>query len=653
MHMMKKILLTLILSLTACLGHAKTPTLNYEQFGHLPMVTQAKVSPNGKHIVALLNNAEGPAVVVSEFGKKELTTLIKLQKSQDRIDAIYWGNSERVIVSSSYSKKLFGDRIRVHRLFAVNIDGSDLIELKKKHLRALDASEQFFKDFNSSSKIISLMREDKEHVLMQAYSQNDKAKSVFKVNIYQNSFEKLFVNKYNVHSWIANQNSQVVLGVGTKESDPEITTFYSRANNDAEWRLLYSRKGYRGDTFRPIYVNKDKAIVLSDRERARQSLWQYDIPSGKFEKLLYGHDKYDVSGAILDSDNNKVIGAYYFDHYQREYYFDKKDTSVSTIVKNSFKQYQTNIASMSEDKTKVLVSAVRDDSPEKYFWLDLEKKQGSFWFSQYPYLEGKSLAGKIPFEYRASDGMSLNGYLTLPLASKYKNNKPPLVVLPHGGPIGVRDYQYFDPYVQFLANMGYAVLQLNFRGSGGFGNEYESSGYRNWGKLMQQDVYESISWLEDQGLVDTKNACMVGFSYGGYVALTSAFQKPEQFKCIVSVAGISDLNERVENLAKYKTYRPFIKKTMGDLNKEQTLKEFDSLSAIHNISKIKAPILLIHGVHDTRVRFEQSAEFYEQAKEAGLDVDYIEFKQGTHFLDENDNRLDAFKAIEVFLNKHL
>lgn len=650
---MNKILLTLMLSLVAYFGHAKTPALNYEQFGHLPMVTQAKVSPDGKHIVALLNNAEGPSVVVSEFGKKELTTLIKLQKSQDRIDAIYWGNSGRVIASTSYSKKLFGDRIRVHRLFAVNIDGSDLVELKKKNLRELDRSEQFFKDFNSSSKIISLMREDKEHVLIQAYSQNDKAKSVFKVNIYENSFDKLFVNKYNVYSWIANQNSQVVLGVGTDRNDPEITTIYSRANNSAEWQLLYSRKGYQGDTFNPLYVDNDKVIVLSDRERGRQSLWQYDIPSGEYEKLLYGHDKFDVSGAILDSDNNRVVGAFYFDHYQREFYFDEKDTTVSAIVKNSFKQYETNIASMSEDKTKVLVSAIRDNSPEKYFWLDLENNKGAFWFSQYPYLEGQSLAGKIPFEFSASDNMVLNGYLTLPMKPRHKNKNPPLVVLPHGGPIGVRDYQYFEPVVQFIANMGYAVLQLNFRGSGGFGNEYESSGYKNWGKLMQQDVYESISWLEKQGLVDTKNSCMVGFSYGGYVALTAAFQKPEQFKCVVSVAGVSDLNERIDNLAKYKSYRPFINKTMGDMNNDKTIQEFESLSAINHLNKIKAPILLIHGVHDTRVRFEQSANFYDKAKDADLDVDYIEFKQGTHFLDENDNRLEAFKAIEEFLSKYL
>jgi dipeptidyl aminopeptidase/acylaminoacyl peptidase len=650
---MKKIVLAFLFTLITNVVYATKAPLDYQQFGHLPMVTLAKVSPDGDHIAALLNNDDGPAVVVSQFGKKQLTTLIKLKKSQDRIDEIYWANNERIIVSSSYSKKLYGDRIRVNRLFAVNIDGTDLIELKKKHLRDLDSTEMLLKDVNSSSQIISLVKDDKEHVLIQAYSPNDKGQSVFKVNIYKNQFNKLFVNKYNVSSWVADQNSEVVLGVGLDKNDPEITNIYSRANNQANWQLLHTRKGYEGDTFTPLYVKKDKAIVLTDRESQRQSLWQYDIPSGTFDSLLYGHKLYDVSGAILDIDNNKVIGAEYYDNYRQVHYFDDKDVTVATTVQNSFKQYQTTIASMSEDKTKILVAASRDNSPEKYFWLDLTINKGGFWFSQYPYLESQSLAGKIPFEFTASDGMSLNGYLTLPTKVKYKGKNAPLVVLPHGGPIGVRDYQSFDPYVQYIAHLGYAVLQVNFRGSGGFGNAYETSGYRNWGKLMQQDVYDAIAWLAGKSLVDTKNSCMVGFSYGGYVALTSSFQKPEQFKCIVSVAGISDINQVAANLSKYKSYRPFINKTMGNINDQDTVNQLATLSAINNLNKIKTPILLMHGKHDTRVKFTQSANFYTKAKQAGLKADYIEFEQGTHFLDENENRLAAFRAMGEFLNKHL
>jgi dipeptidyl aminopeptidase/acylaminoacyl peptidase len=305
---------------------------------------------------------------------------------------------------------------------------------------------------------------------------------------------------------------------------------------------------------------------------------------------------------------------------------------------------------LSEDKKKVLVSAQKDNSPPKFFWLDLDKKSGGFWLSQYPDLEGKLLANVLPIEFEASDGMSLHGYLTLP--NNQAKGKPPLIVFPHGGPQG-RDYQYFDPFVQFFASKGYAVLQVNFRGSTGYNNTYQSKGYRQWGKRMQQDVYDVIDWIKEADLVDTENSCMVGASYGGYVALTAAFQKPEQFKCIASIAGISSLVDLAEDEYKYESNRAFINKTVGNPTDSETAKELASLSAINFVDKIKAPMLLIHGTHDTQVNFSQSSSFYDKAEDAGVDIDYIEFKNGTHYLDLNINRVATFKALGEFLDKHL
>ena len=170
---------------------------------------------------------------------------------------------------------------------------------------------------------------------------------------------------------------------------------------------------------------------------------------------------------------------------------------------------------------------------------------------------------------------------------------------------------------------------------------------------MQQDVYQAIDWLTEQKIVDTSNACLVGASYGGYVALTAAFQRPKQFKCIASIAGISDLFTMVENDYLWYSRRTWLKMEVGDHTQDDVAKEFQQLSAINNLDKIKAPILLIHGKNDTRVNYRQSADFYDEAKSAGLAVEYVEFKYGTHFLDENDNRLAAFKALESFLKQHL
>jgi len=623
---------------------ATSKSLTYQQFGHLPLIQYSTVSPDGQSIAALYNAKDGPMVVLSAFGSSKISGVAKLKKSKDRIDGIRWVNNERLIISASYSKNFRGDRIRINRLFAVNKDGSNFILLQRREVRKQPA----WMDYVSSSRIVSQLTNDKEHVLIELYDEKDRGWSVFKVNIYTNEFTKLFVNDFEVNRWYANNKGEVVFGVG---HDQDVTTIWYRKSTKDQWKKLHTRKAFHGETFNPVIVKDDKVIVMSDYDLHRKALWQYDIKSGEFDKLIYAHEKYDLQNAILSPDGTEVIGATYADNFQKSHYFNVEDATLNRIVKKSFKQYNTFIVDFSNDRKKVLVLAQRADSPSKYFWLDLQKKTGGFWFSQYPDLEKQQLAKVQPFEFTNKAGVNLNGYLTLPVNLK-KGEKPPLIVHPHGGPQG-RDYQYFNPYVQYLTHLGYAVLQVNFRGSVGFGNNYEVAGYRQWGKLMQQDVYDAIDWLRDENKVNVDNSCIVGASYGGYVALTAAFQKPELFKCIVSIAGIADLSALATGEYQYPTQRAFVRETIGDPTNADDIKMMEKVSAINYVDEITAPILLIHGTNDTQVRYKQSVDFYKRAKKSGVDVNYVELVRGTHYLDGNDNRLEAFKVLGDFLRKNL
>ncbi|MDO6427209.1 S9 family peptidase [Thalassotalea sp. 1_MG-2023] len=644
--MLFRILLLLFLFSTTV---EASKTLTYSAFGHLPMIESPSVSPNGDKIAAVYNSDDGPSVVVSDFGSNVVTPIAQLKKSRDRIDDIYWVNNTRLLIIASYSEKFFNRYFKMTRVFSVNIDGSDLRELKRKVTRDLPQWElQQMGDMS----LVSLLKKDDEHVILQTYDTRDKGQSVYKVNVYTGNFEKLFANTYNVYSWVVDEKDNVVFGYGVDEKERDVRTIWYRKNVDTRWQLLHERKLFEGETFYPVVVQNEKLYVLSDRQTGKQSLWLYDIATGEFESMLFGHDEFDVEGVLYNNERNKVVGAYYFEHFKKHHYFVPENTQLSTLVKNTFKKYQTTIYSLSKDKKKLLVSALNDNSPGKFFWLDLEKKAGGFWFSQYPKLEKQPLANVQPFYTKAKDGLPLSGYLTLPQQSS--GDKPPLIVWPHGGPLGVRDYMYFDPYVQFFAAKGYAVLQVNYRGSGGFGSKFQASGHLQWGKAMQQDVYDGVDWLLEKNLVDKKRMCFAGYSYGGYAALTAAFQKPNQYDCIISIAGVSDLLEMAEkDYAWEGTSRAFVLKTLGDPTNDKTAEELKSLSAINNIDKIKAPILLLHGTHDTQVRTKQSSEFYQEAKDKGLDIKYVEYKWGTHYLDEQDNRLDAFKQMEDFLEQHL
>jgi dipeptidyl aminopeptidase/acylaminoacyl peptidase len=644
---MARLLLTTLILISASSAilpsQALSQEIPYTAFGQLPIVEQPNVSPNGEYIALIVNSEQGPIVNVAPFGSREMTPIIRLKYGEDRIEWIHWANEERLLIASSKSMLINGDRLRSSRLYSVNRDGKGLKELKRKTL----TDSPWWSYVYSTSDVVSYLPDDPEHILLQLYDDLDEGFAVFKVNIYKNKFKKLFPNVYEVRAWEANSEGDVVFGVGTDEN---VRTIWYRPDNDSKWAKLHSYVIGEDETFDPAFVDGDKLLVFSDHEIGRQGLWRYDIPSGDFEELVFVPEDHDIGGAIWSKDEDKLIGAWYFDDFRIDHYLDESYFEIESLVKKSFPDYQVSITSYDDDRTRLIVAAVRDDSPPKYFWLDLQKKAGGIWFSKHPYLEKVSLAPVQPYEFEASDGMVLNGYLTLPVTSTDK--KPAVVVLPHGGPQS-RNYRYFNPYVQFLANRGYAVLQVNFRGSSGFGNDYEIAGYREWGGEMQRDVYDALGWLDEQNVADTENACMVGGSYGGYVALTAAFQKPDRFKCIVSMAGVADLREMVSLSYRKEWLKAWVVRTIGDPSDETDDAMLRNNSPINNIAKIKSPVLLIHGTHDTQVRPKQSRDFHAAAKRAGVDIEYIELKYGTHYFDEYDNRLKVFEALDRFLKTHL
>lgn len=277
------------------------------------------------------------------------------------------------------------------------------------------------------------------------------------------------------------------------------------------------------------------------------------------------------------------------------------------------------------------------------------------WHSQYPELEDFKLPRVRPISFEATDGTTISGYLTLPTTSD--GERPPLIVFPHDGP-AERDIQVFNPMVQFLANRGYAVLQINFRGSDGFGNDYAMPRNRNWGGTMQQDVYDGIDWLDSQELVDMSRVCMVGRGYGGYVALTALYQRREQVDCVISLAGITDTSQYMPKY-KFDTYSDFGIHVNIGIDFEigtplgTTKEHLASPSPIDMTKYIKSPILLIHGTHDLQVDVSQSKRFFKKARRAKIPIEFVELQDGSHYLDSDEHRLTAYEAIAKFLDQHL
>ena len=628
---------------------ASAQELPYTSFGHLPIVEEPSVSPDGAHVASILNGEDGPTIVVSTFGSTELNAIVRLKYGEHRIDWITWANNERILISVSESNGQTTEQRRVPRLYQVRLDGKDMKQIRRRlTAKEMERLPQWQKNLPTNI-ILSMLPEEPDHILMQIWDEWDQAYAVYKVDLVKNKFKKQFPNTYDVIRWSADDKGNIVYGWEFNVNKEEFT-YWHRPVGTKKWQELHSRKWYGKETFWPVRISGNKAIVLSNRELGREAAWQYDIVTGEYEELLFSAEGYDLVGAILSNDRSKVLGVYYYDDFRVEHYFDQASDQKAKLVKASFPGYVTSIVSRSLDENRMIVSLVKDNEPRKYVWVDLESKAANVWFSQYPYLNGKLMPKVTPFEFEARDGTKMTGYLTMPL--QWTGEKPSLIVHPHGGPSS-RDYQYFNYWVQFFANRGHAVLQVNFRGSEGFGTEFQQAGWREWGQAMQEDVYDAVEWLEQQDLVNVDRKCVVGASYGGYVALVAAYQKPDEFQCIASIAGISDLYEMAKLESLYRSRKAFISMEIGDTSDADDRERLKEYSATNHIREIRAPLLVIHGTKDTRVRIAQTRRFYEKAKEAGVDIEYLELEDGTHFLDEYQNRMAVFKALDSFLKKNL
>jgi dipeptidyl aminopeptidase/acylaminoacyl peptidase len=616
-----------------------------EALSALPFVSTPKISPNGEYIAAITPDGNVQSVVVTPYATLDFGRVVKLQSAEDRIESLDWINDQRLLVSASYAQSMYGQRIRLYQLYSLNKDGSDI--------RTLEVPKILRNEFYSGINVLSMLKNDPEHILVSAYTDRDNSNpAVFKVNVYTSKFTKQVSAISDVSSWTADVNGDVRVGMkrkyNSRTKQVDVAIIYRQDPKADNWETIYEYQAGIDSYLNIITVIDDNTLaVATDFGENQKVLRKFDLVSKSFGDVIFKVDGYDLETAI--TKDGKLIGYSYVDDFYRIKYFDEELAERQEMMQATFKGFQTYVPSTSKDKQKLMVALTSTDKPIRYYLVDLATKSARAWLSQYPGLEGMTLPGKNKIAFDSKDGVNLTGYFT----PGSKGDKSPLVILPHGGP-HARDEQYFDIWVQLLARRGYAILQVNFRGSAGFGNAFETAGYKQWGKLMQQDVYEAIDFIAVNKLADTSNACIVGASYGGYVALSAGFQEPHRFKCVVSVNGIADIPALLQKDGVWGgTTKSYTRRAIGDLEIKAELEDLKAHSAINHVQRFKAPVLLIHSENDTRVNYTQGKSFYNALKSANKKVEYILLKDGTHFIDAPDNRKIAFNAIDKFIATYL
>lgn len=623
-------------------------------FNKLPAVSLPKVSPDGKNIAVITNREDDTQVSISPYDSPQnMTTIIGLASDEYRIENIHWLNNARVLINVSKPFRTNNRQVRTTHLYSASIDAQNIFEIKQRDSDKFEAKgiDSDFLYYMTRPKLLSLLPLENDSILVTTRDERDGYySSVFKVNVNTGEFKKYLPNKNQIIGWYPDRFGEILMAVGVdKDPNTDIYYYYTRESSNDEWKLIKKTEDYKSSTFTPIQYDKetDSVIVKSDRELNKDALWRYFIKTSKFELLGEAPGNLDISNALYRRTGNviDVVGFTYNDNFVERVYFDASKNKLEMNLVKFFKSKGLHAFFTSRDlkQKRYIISTLSDKKPTKYYLYDTDKGNLSPWYSAFPELNKIELNSVTPIKFTARDNMQLNGYITLPKGVK----NPPLIVFPHGGPFGVRDMQYFDPFVQLFANQGYAVLQVNFRGSGGYGNSYLTKGYGQWGKAMQTDILDAIEYVKVNKLADTNNSCIAGASYGGYAALIAGFQTPNQFKCIVSIAGVSNMNDQATHW-KRQGDKNYINQAVK--NKNDSL---DDISPVYHASKFKAPVLLIHGKVDTRVSFRQSEQMEKALKKAGKSVDYTLFKYGTHNLDDAVNRKKAMSLMIEFINKYL
>jgi len=626
-------------------------------------VASASVSPSGRYIAAVVRHFDHDLVVVLDTANGSSKGLTKIgrrevgERYESRITLVQWKSEERLLFRVEVGKaktvsqaRLTGaDRRRLgHRLFAIDRDGKNQVRMLEKN-RQYELDEAWF-----LGDVRSLLVHDPDHILMMVDGED--GRSLFKVNVHSGVGKVVEHADEDVWDWWLDLEGRPVVRVTVSQG---FMRFYRR-NARAEWKLFQQvrvRELLGHTEYEPLGPSDQpgKYYVLARPDNVqRRGVYLYDLEHEEFGAPLAENAEYDIDTAFISRDGKRVQRYCYFAHIR---ICETADPTLNTHLKSvrHFFKDSVNVyfAGSAEDNQTLLMEVDGPSDAPAFYWYRLDKRQIQRVGLQRDAMANKRLPTATVVNYTARDGMKLHGYLTRP-AGAARASQLPLVMLPHGGP-EERDSLAYHVWVQYLASLGYAVFQPNFRGSDGFGRNYIEAGFGQWGRKMQDDIGDALALLVDQKVADPGRVCIFGASYGGYAALTGATLTPDLYKCVVSIAGVSDLDEMLKMerriVGKDSAVYAYWVKQIGDPDRDA--EGIAAISPITHTDRVKAPILLVHGDDDDIVPYEQSVAMKRALERSGRPTQLITLEDEGHSGWSDENQAAVLSAIGQFLRANI
>ncbi len=603
--------------------------IRLEDFFRNPEKTAYQISPNGDYFSFLAPVKNRMNLFIQ---KRDSSQSTQLTNETDRdISAYLWADNNYV-------------------LFIKDTDGDENYKLFKADI--ITGNTDCLTDFpNVRTEVIDALDDIPNKIIIGLNKRNPQVFDPYRLDLESGEMEMLAENPGNIQEWLFDHDGKLRVAVAIV--DGVNTNLLYRETEQDEWEVI--SEGTFKESFSPSFFTFDNKDLfgISNLGRDKSVAVKFSINEQE-ETVLFENEEYDVE-SLHYSQKRKVLTAASYTSWKRErHYFDKQMKELMQGIETKLEGYEISLAAQNKEEDVYIIRTYSDRSLGAYYLYEQKTDNIKKIVEVSPWLQENLLSKVSPIQYTSRDGMNIHGYLTLPMGLTLKTAKKlPLIVNVHGGP-WARDTWTFNPEVQFFANRGYAVLQVNFRGSTGYGRAFWEASFKKWGQEMQDDITDGTQWLVDQGIADPKRLAIYGGSYGGYATLMGIVKESGLYAAAIDYVGVSNLFTFMQTIPPYwKPYLDMMYEMVGNPDDKDDKEMMTKNSPVFHADKIITPLFIAQGANDPRVNIDESDQMVAALKKRNITVEYLVKEDEGHGFHNEENRFEFYHRIEKFLAEHM
>jgi dipeptidyl aminopeptidase/acylaminoacyl peptidase len=605
-----------------------------------PDIRNIQVAPDGQHVSAVIVRDENKLAAILNVSNplKPKIVMTFTAPKHEFVSSAFWANSNRLVFTTEERQTSLTSPRRTGKIYAGNIDGSN----KKQIAGSGKNTNNVF-----VVGLLDIAKENDDEIIVATARRGQARMRVDWLNVNTGKTKLIATSPFMTGTSFVIDHDRQVRFASSQIEDTTIQTIQYRTNNDAEWQEF--KHPFKGDISIQGFDGSNRYAYIISNDQTQFGLYKYDTQEHKFTQMLTD-DTSTIDSIMWDNDGRKLLAARFHvgsPHYKfvdSDHYKSQLQQHLSTLFPDSF----VSITSMSDDMSRAGVFINSDTNPGSLFLWDKASNRLIPLGPSLPQIDPKTMSKQKAIVVTARDGLNLHGYLTY--RPDLGLEKRPMIVVVHGGPHGPYDTWGWNPETQLFANRGYLVLQINYRGSGGFGEQFEKSGYKKWGTEMQDDITDATHWAIKQGYADPDKVCIYGASYGGYATLAGVTREPDLYKCGFAFVGVYDLELMFKSgdIHRRKSGLYFLREALG--TDEADLK---NRSPINHVEKIKTPLFIAHGKKDDRADIKHYYELTKALDKANIKYETLLTDKEAHGFYDLSNNEELYGKMLDFFDKHI